>query len=139
MKLLRLCFFIVIGIALTFTLAANGQQESESEKNMRYAHVGVEGAPQTRFAVEFAQLVEERTDGRIKFTLFPNSQLGNVSEMIEGVRGGSIAIAHHDFASLSGIVPKLSVFSAPYVFRDPEHAVRASNPSTSPVLRELNE
>ncbi len=102
-------------------------------------HVGVEGAPQSRYAEEVAALVAERTDGRVEMVLFPNSQLGNVSEMVDGVKTGSIAMAHHDFASLGQIVPELAVFSAPFVFRDAEHAVKAGNPQTSPVLREMNE
>ncbi len=111
---------------------------ANAEITLRYAHVGVEGAPQTRYAAEVAKLVEERTEGRVKIQVYPNSQLGNISEMVDGTKMGTIALAHHDFASLGKILPEISVFNAPYIYDDAAHAVRATQPATSEVLQELN-
>lgn len=111
---------------------------AQAEITLRYAHVGVEGAPQTRYAVEVARLVEERTEGRVKIQVFPNSQLGNISEMVDGTKMGTIDIAHHDFASLGKILPDISVFNAPYIYDDAAHAVLATQPASSEVLQELN-
>lgn len=111
---------------------------AKAEVTLRYAHVGVEGEPQTRYAAEFAKLVGERTAGRVKITVFPNSQLGNLSEMVDGTKMGTIQMAHHDFASLGKILNDMSVFNAPYIYRDAAHAVKATQPSTSDVLQELN-
>lgn len=106
---------------------------------LRYAHVGAAGDVQTRFAEELAATVRTRTGGRTDIRVFPNSQLGGVSEMVDGVQQGSIQMAHHDFASLAKFVPEIGVFNAPYIYRDGEHALRATDPDTSPVLREINE
>lgn len=106
---------------------------------MRYAHTGVEGELQTRFAAEFADLVREKTGGGIDLQVYPASQLGGMNEVIEGVSSGVISFSHHDFAALGKILPDMTVFSAPYLYRDAEHALKATNPETSPVLRELNE
>ncbi len=106
---------------------------------LKYAHVGTTGEIQTRWVAEFADLVNKRTEGRIEIQVFPNGQLGNIDEMMNGVKSGSISMAHHAFTSLGRFVPDFSVLSAPYIFRDPEHALHAGNPATSPVLRELNE
>jgi ABC-type transport system substrate-binding protein len=57
--------------------------------------------------------------------------------MVDAVRIGSIAMAHHDFASLDRFEPDIGVFNAPFMYRDPEHAMRATAPS-SPVLEEIN-
>lgn len=106
---------------------------------LRYAHVGAEGESQTRYAAELAELVKEKTDGRVVLQVFPGSQLGNLSEMIDGVRIGSIQMAHHDFSSLDRIEPDVSVFNAPFAYRDPEHAMKATAEATSPVMQEINE
>ena len=126
--------FSVAAIAGALLAAGSAQ----AEITLRYAHVGVEGAPQTRYAAEVARLVEERTQGRVKIQVYPNSQLGNISEMVDGTKMGTIAIAHHDFASLGKILPEMSVFNAPYIYKDAAHAVRATQPATSEVLQELN-
>lgn len=106
---------------------------------LRYAHVGAEGESQTRYAAELAELVKEKTDGRVVIQVFPGSQLGNLSEMIDGVRIGSIQMAHHDFSSLDRIEPDVAVFNAPFAYRDPEHAMKATAEATSPVMQEINE
>jgi tripartite ATP-independent transporter DctP family solute receptor len=106
---------------------------------LRYAHVGAAGDVQTRFAEELAALVRTKSGGKTEIRVFPNSQLGGVSEMVDGVQQGSIQMGHHDFASLAKFVPEIGVFNAPYIYRDGEHALRATDPETSPVLREIND
>jgi tripartite ATP-independent transporter DctP family solute receptor len=110
-----------------------------SAATLRYAHVGAAGDVQSRFAEELAVLTRERSGGRTEIRVFGNSQLGGVSEMVDGVQTGAIQMAHHDFASLAKYVPEMGVFNAPYIYRDGRHALAATDPDSSPVMRELNE
>jgi tripartite ATP-independent transporter DctP family solute receptor len=125
---------VLVAIALAFTISS-----VDAQTKLRYAHVGVANAPQTLYADEVAKLVKERTNGRIEITVFANSQLGGVNEMVDGVRSGAISMAHHDFGSLGRIVPNTAVFNTPFMYRDPEHAMRATDPALSPALREINQ
>ena len=125
-------FLSVLALAVSIQ-AANAQTK------LRYAHVGVANAPQTLYADEVAKLVKERTNGRVEITVFANSQLGGVNEMVDGVRSGAISMAHHDFGSLGRIVPNTAVFNTPFMYRDAAHAMRATDPALSPALREINQ
>jgi tripartite ATP-independent transporter DctP family solute receptor len=111
---------------------------AEAQIKLRYAHVGVANAPQTLYADEVAALIKQRTNGRVEIQVFANSQLGGVGEMVDGIKAGSIAMGHHDFASLGKILPATAVFNTPYVYRDPEHSLRATDSRTSPALLEIN-
>lgn len=111
---------------------------ADAQIKLRYAHVGVANAPQTLYADEVAKLVKERTQGRVEIQVFANSQLGGVAEMVDGVRSGAIAIGHHDFASLGRILPTTAVFNTPFVYRDAEHSLRATDSRTSPALQAIN-
>jgi tripartite ATP-independent transporter DctP family solute receptor len=122
------------GIALAMAVFS-----ASAQTKLRYAHVGVANAPQTLYADEVAKLVKERTHGRIEIQVFANSQLGGVNEMVDGVRSGAISMAHHDFGSLGRIVSNTAVFNTPFMYRDPEHAMRATDPAQSPALREINQ
>jgi tripartite ATP-independent transporter DctP family solute receptor len=124
---------LLVVLAALFSMHANAQTK------LRYAHVGVANAPQTLYADEVAKLVKERTNGRVEITVFANSQLGGVNEMVDGVRSGAISMAHHDFGSLGRIVPNTAVFNTPFMYRDPDHAMRATDPALSPALREINQ
>jgi len=105
---------------------------------LRMAHHGIKGEVYSRWADEFAAAVNAQTENRILIKVFGAAQLGNVNEMIDGVKSGSIDIALHDPSSLAKFVPDMAVFNAPYVYRDPAHAVRVNDPFTSPVLMKLN-
>ncbi|MCZ8183718.1 MAG: TRAP transporter substrate-binding protein [Beijerinckiaceae bacterium] len=111
---------------------------ADAQIKLRYAHVGVANAPQTLYADEVAKLVKERTQGRVEIQVFANSQLGGVAEMVDGVKSGAIAIGHHDFASLGRILPTTAVFNTPFVYRDAEHSLRATDARTSPALQAIN-
>ncbi len=111
---------------------------ARGQVKLRYAHVGVANAPQTRYADEVARLVKERTAGRIDIQVFPNSQLGGVGEMVDGIKSGAISLGHHDFASLGKILSTTAVFNTPFVYRDAAHAMRATDPRNSPALQAVN-
>ncbi|WP_052384167.1 TRAP transporter substrate-binding protein [Litchfieldella xinjiangensis] len=131
--------FLKKKLALTIaTLAVSFTTVSVSAETLRYAHVGSEGDSQTRYASEASAAIEEATNGEITIDLFPASQLGGVAEMVDGVSLGSISMAHHEFASLAQIVPDIAVFNAPFIYRDAEHALKATDPQ-SPVVSEMNE
>ena len=121
---------------------ANGAGDESGQAKpieLKYAHVGIAGEIQTRYADELAAMVEERTNGAVVIRVFPNSQLGGANEMVDGIKSGAISMGHHDFATLGKFFEDIAVFNAPYIYRDGEHALTATNPETSPVLRQINE
>jgi tripartite ATP-independent transporter DctP family solute receptor len=120
------------------TLAAGLGPAAAQDVELRYAHVGSEGDIQSWYAEEAAKRIPEATGGRVSVTVFPNSQLGGVQETIDGVRSGSISMAHHEFASLAQLVDDIAVFNAPFVYRDGAHALAATDPNASEVLQEFN-
>lgn len=97
-RIVPAALFFALALAVTPTASP-----AQAQTKLRYAHVGVAGAPQTRYADELAALVKERTNGRIEIQVFANSQLGGVGEMVDGIKSGAIAMGHHDFASLGKI------------------------------------
>ncbi len=131
----------IIPAALSFAVAfavVQASSPAQAQVKLRYAHVGVANAPQTRYADEMAALVKERTNGRVEIQVFPNSQLGGVGEMVDGIKSGAIAMGHHDFASLGKILPVVAAFNTPFVYTDAAQAMRATDPRTSTVLQEVN-
>jgi len=123
---------------ITAVLLALASPAAHAQVKLRYAHVGVANAPQTLYADEVAKLVKERTAGRVEITVFANSQLGGVGEMVDGVKSGAISMGHHDFASLGKILPTTAVFNTPFAYRDPDHAMRATDPRSSAALQDVN-
>lgn len=78
------------------------------------------GEPQVRAMESFKRMVEESSDGRIEVRLYPNNQLGNQRDVVEGLQFGSIEVSN--IASvMSAFVPETNLFELPFLFDGPEH------------------
>jgi tripartite ATP-independent transporter DctP family solute receptor len=78
------------------------------------------GEPQVRAVELFKQLVEERSHGRIRVQIYPNNQLGNQRDVVEGLQLGSVELSN--IASvMAGFVPEVNLFELPFLFDSPEH------------------
>ena len=76
--------------------------------------------PQVRAVEMFADLVSEGTEGRIRVQVYPNNQLGNQRDVVEGLQMGSIELAN--IASvMASFVPETNLFELPFLFDGPEH------------------
>lgn len=122
---------------------AGGQAESgptpEDPLKLRYAHMNAANSPNGLQADYFADRIAEETDGAIKIEVYPGSQLGTITEMAEMVSQGSVALHHNTYGGLQPLMEDLGLFDTPYLYRNVDHLLKATNPETSPVLQEMNE
>ncbi|ORC37787.1 hypothetical protein B4O97_01940 [Marispirochaeta aestuarii] len=142
MKAKYLSLLLVLVIAAPMVFAGGGQEASSQGTEpivLKYAHVGIAGEIQTKYADTLAKRIEEKSDGRVKLQVYPNSQLGGVSEMVDGIKSGAIDMGHHDFSSLGKYMTDMSVFNSPFIYRDVDHAIKAGDPNVSPVAQEFSE
>ena len=70
---------------------------------------------------EFARLVGERSNGRIKVEVYPGSQLGEEKAVIEQVQLGAVAQTRVSTAPVAQFSKQLGVFSLPYIFVSKQH------------------
>jgi TRAP-type C4-dicarboxylate transport system substrate-binding protein len=86
--------------------------------------------------VEFARQVEEKSTGRIKVRVFPDSQLGDIQALINGLQLGTVDmsfLAIGNAGVLRGGAP-LNVAYTPYLFPSKAKAEEIAN---SPIFREM--
>jgi tripartite ATP-independent transporter DctP family solute receptor len=84
--------------------------------------------PQVRAVRLFGDLVREGTEGRIRVQVYPNNQLGNQRDVVEGLQMGSVELAN--IASvMASFVPEVNLFELPFLFDGPEHFDRAVDSS----------
>ena len=129
--------FLTFAALTPFVLAMSGVG-SAADVSLRYAHVAPEGETQYWYADQFAKRIGSWTGNRVAVTVFPNSQMGGVQEMIDGVKSGAISIGHHQFSSLARLVKNIAVLDGPFVYRNGDHAMKAASPG-SEVLEEFNQ
>lgn len=79
----------------------------------------------------WAERVEKASDGRLKITIYPASQLLAVNEIFDGVRGGVADLGWSMPGATPGRFPGMSIMELPFIFNRAEHA--------SQVLMEAHE
>lgn len=69
-----------------------------------------------RGLVKAAELVKQRTDGKVVITIYPSSQLGGARETTEAVQLGSLEAVINPASFLGGFNSSVAIFDIPYVF-----------------------
>ncbi len=114
-----ICVLLLAGAVVVF---ASGQEETEEETHVfRLAETHAQDYPTTQGNYRFAELVEERTNGRITIEVYPDSQLGEESDVIEQVQFGGIDMTRVSISPVSAFVPELDAFQLPFLYQDPDH------------------
>lgn len=73
-------------------------------------------------AMEYmSERLEEYSGGTMWLDIYPNGQLGSERELIELLQIGSLAMTKVSAGPMENFVPRMQVFSIPYLFRDHEH------------------
>lgn len=89
-----------------------------------YAENQTTDYPTTMGGKRFAELVEERTQGRIRIQIQAESVMGSESEVIRQMQYGGIDFARISIAQIVEYVPEMSVLQMPYLYEDSGHMWR---------------
>ena len=91
---------------------------------VRLAETHPHGYPTEVADQYFADLVETRSEGRIKIEVFSNSILGQEKETIEQVQFGGIDFARVSIGTLADFAPQFNALQMPYIFRNDLHSFK---------------
>ena len=123
---------VVVSLALAVSVAwAGGQTEGAEQPEaatepivLRLAETHSQDYPTTQGNYHFAQLVEERTDGRITVEVFHSAQLGEERAVIEQVQFGAIDMTRVSISPLAAFSPGLDALQMPYLYDSTDHMWR---------------
>jgi len=107
-------------LLMVLALSASSMAQAADEIVIKFSHVVAPDTPKGRAAEKFKQLTEERTKGRVKVEVYPNSQLYKDREEMEALQLGAVQMLA---PSLSKFRPmgaaEFELFDLPYIF--PNH------------------
>lgn len=75
-------------------------------------------------AKRFAELVAQKSGGRMEVKVFPGGQLGQETEVIQAVQSGVLEMTFIGHDPLAQFAPVVTLLSLPYLFKDHEQAFR---------------
>ena len=110
---------LAILLALALTLAASAASAATPPQ---HSEVHAEGYPTTLADQEFARLVEERTQGRIRIEVYSGGTLyGEETGAIEALQLGDIAFSRVSASPVSSYVPAMNAIQMPYLYKNADH------------------
>lgn len=107
------------------TVLATGNAFAQQSLTIRIGQNIAVGTPLDLGVKRFAQLVQERSGGKIKVQDYPAGQLGNEQQMIEGMQIGTLDMAAITGSTYGNVLPEANVLGMLYAFRDPAHMRKA--------------
>ncbi len=86
---------------------------------IKFSHVVATNTPKGEAANYFKKLAEERTKGKVKVEVYPNSQLYKDKEEMEALQMGSVQMLAPSLAKFAPLgVKEFEVFDLPFIFDD---------------------
>ena len=84
---------------------------------IKFSHVVARDTPKGHAAEYFKKLAEERTKGRVRVEVYPNSQLYKDQEEVEALQLGAVQMLAPSLAKFGVVgVREFEVFDLPYIF-----------------------
>lgn len=126
MKKLLLLFVSLMLVAGMVTAGGQAEPATEAQEQivMRLGETHAKDYPTTLGDQYFADLVEERTDGRIKIEVYDSAQLGEERAVIEQVQFGAIDFTRVSISPLAAFSPGLDALQMPYLYNSTDHMWR---------------
>ena len=126
--LLGLSLMMLAAFALT---GCGGDKKPETKtaqpagpQTIKLAHVVNEKDGFHVAALKFKELVEQRTQGKVKVELFPNAQLGDERTLIEGMQIGTVHMGVITNGPVANFLPEIAAFEMPFLFNSPAQAYK---------------
>ena len=120
-KILTLGLSIMLGASMLVGCSGGGEGGSSEEKiTLKMSVTTADQSSWTQGANKFAELVAEKTDGKVEVKVFPNEQLsgGNQSKGVEMLKSGGIDISYHSNIIYSVLDERFGVISLPWLLAD---------------------
>ena len=83
------------------------------------------GYPNTVAMDKFAELLAEKSGGKMTLKMFHSGTLGTQPDAIEQVRIGGLEIGNFNLGPIGPVAPEANVVSLPFIFSNMEHMHRA--------------
>lgn len=118
----RILLLLLLVLVLSGCSAGEGEQVPEFV--LTYAENQPAGYPTVLGAQRFADLVRERTDGKVVIQIKSGGEFGTEADVLEQMAFGGVDFTRVSLAELSDEIPKLNVLQLPFLYEDADHMWR---------------
>lgn len=118
------CALLAVTVGMTGCTKKESKKASEAKMVLRYAENQPQDYPTTQAAYKFAEMVSEKTNGRIQIDVYYGAQLGDEKSVIEQLQFGAIDFTRVSISPLSEFDKSLNILQLPYLYKDADQMWR---------------
>lgn len=128
-------FALVLSVMLVLSLAAGCSPKAaatgdagsnaaapaaapEETYTWRFAHEEIDGSVQDVYAKKFKEIIEKKSNGKVKIEIYPVGQIGDATQQCELLQNGGIEFGVISPGNTGTIVPENQLFSLHFLFTD---------------------
>jgi tripartite ATP-independent transporter DctP family solute receptor len=96
--------------------ALSGAAYAQAPVKMTLGHNAAVGNPKHEGSLKFAELVKQKSNGRIEVQVAPAAQLGDDVPILTSLRTGSVDFSANSQGAISSVIPEYAAFGMPFLF-----------------------
>jgi tripartite ATP-independent transporter DctP family solute receptor len=111
-----------LAVAFGLTFAAGNSEAQIREQTLRWTTQNPATHPISQGGQKFADLVAQKSGGKMTVKLFPGGVLGGDVQVLSAVQGGTIDMTSMNSGILAGQVKEYAIVDFPFLFNDAKEA-----------------
>lgn len=124
----------LLALSIAASLVAPAIAADIQERTIKFPSASNKGHPQVLGVEKFAELVKQKSGGKITVKPFPGGTLGPDLQVVSAMQGGTVEMNVMNASLLAGNVKEMTLFDLPYLFNN---AKEANAVADGPVGRKL--
>jgi len=112
---------LIAGAMLASLLPLSAAAEIH-EQTIRFASAGAEGSPLVTGQRKFAEIVKEKSGGKIDVKVFPAGMLGGDMQSVTSLQGGLLQMSVMNAGLMASIAPDFAILDIPFLFENAKEA-----------------
>jgi tripartite ATP-independent transporter DctP family solute receptor len=112
----------MLAVTCALLLTAGAAQAQVREQTLRWTTQNPADHPISQGGQKFAELVAQKSGGKMQVKLFPGGVLGGDVQVLSAVQGGTIDMTSMNSGILQGQVKEYAIVDFPFLFNDAKEA-----------------
>lgn len=133
-------FFFPVNLFTGKEIPYDDEQDGLSQQIViRFSHVVAENTPKGLAAQKFAQLVEEKSDGKVKVEVIPNGALYTDEDELDALIDNDVQMIAPSLSKLTKLAPEWALFDLPFLFENDQDIENTLSSELGDKFLTLNE
>ncbi|GAB3501028.1 TRAP transporter substrate-binding protein [Curvibacter fontanus] len=108
-------------LVAALAVAAFGLAQAQT-KTIKFVNQNAKGHPIVLGMDRFAEIVEARSGGKLKVTVYPGGALGSDQANVSALQGGTLEMASMNSGIFASLVKDFAIYDFPFLFANPAEA-----------------